>query len=354
MGHAPFTGGIMRRRRIAAVSVLGMTLVAGSLFAATASAVTTSSPKTSSCSIPDDNHWPSYVQGRPKGIDPHTTSSIYMWHDSGGWHIRVTHRGSNLRSFSGQLTTGGAFVKAHPVGLEKSDVFQVSNDKHGITFLFKNYGSIDGVDFRTACAPSITFSFQSDGQTSPASKIVIGNDATHPAGNPFDVVRVPVTTTTTTACSVITDDPFPSWVQGRPRRDQPAHDLSTSTCGTTVTAGTSGPPTRTPTRRRSAGSSRRGHVRQGARGAPREERPVPSVEGRPLDLVRVQELRLDRRCRLPHALCAVDHLRIPVRRQDEPGEQHCDREGCGAPADQPVRDRSQLDRADAHVVTNRG
>ncbi len=206
----------MSRRRIAAVSVLGIALVAGSLIVASSSALATSSTRSTSCSIPDDNHWPSYVQGRPAGIDPHTTSSIYMWHDSGGWHIRVTHHGSNLRTFAGQLNTGGAFVNAHAVGLEKSDQFSISSDRHAITFLFKNYGSIDGVDFHTSCAPSIQFSYQSDGGESPTAKIVIGKGASHPPTDPFQIDRVPVVTTTTSACQATTDDPWPSWTQGRP------------------------------------------------------------------------------------------------------------------------------------------
>ena len=207
----------MRRRRIAVVSILGAMLIAGSLFVAAGSALATSSPR-ASCSVQNDDYWPSWVQGQPAGIDPHTTSSIYMWHDSGGWHIRVTHKGSNLKSFSGQLTTSGSFVDAHAVHLEKSDQFQISKDKHAITFLFKNYGAIDGVNFHTRCAPSIKFAFQSDGHTPPASKIVAGRSAAHPTANPFEVFRVqtPTTTTTPSGCSAITDDPFPAWVQGRP------------------------------------------------------------------------------------------------------------------------------------------
>ena len=53
----------------------------------------------------DDGHWPGFVQGRPAGINPKTTSATYMWHDGNGWHIRVTHRTTNLRSFSGQISS---------------------------------------------------------------------------------------------------------------------------------------------------------------------------------------------------------------------------------------------------------
>jgi len=214
----------MKTRRIAAVLV-GMALVAAMLSVVAGSAVATSAHAT--CSVQTDNHWPGYTQGRPAGIDPRTTSAIYMWHDSGNWHIRVTHRTTNLRSFSGQLFTSGTFTAVHAVHLEKSDQFQVSRDKHSITFLFKNYGAIDGVDFATHCAPSIKFALQSDGHTSPTSKIVIGKGATHPASNPFEISRVadatttttmPVTTTTT-ACQAATDDPWPAWVQSRPGVD---------------------------------------------------------------------------------------------------------------------------------------
>ena len=214
----------MNNRRIAAV-VVGGAVVAGMLSIGVGSAIAASPHAT--CSVQVDNHWPSYAQGRPAGIDPHTTSAIYMWHDSGNWHIRVTHRTNNLRSFSGQLVTAGTFAAVHAVHLEKSDQFQLSKDKHTITFFFKNYGAIDGVDFATHCAPSIKFALQSDGHTSPASKIVIGQGATHPSSDPFEIDRVPnatttttmPVTTTTTACQGVTDDPWPAWVQNRPAVD---------------------------------------------------------------------------------------------------------------------------------------
>jgi hypothetical protein len=214
----------MKRRRIAAVGI-GVALVVAALNMVAGSAIATSAHAT--CSVQKDNHWPAYTQGRPAGIDPHTTSAIYMWHDSGNWHIRVTHRTNNLRSFSGQLTTAGTFTGVHAVHLEKSDQFQVSKDKHAISFFFKNYGAIDGIDFATHCAPSIRFALQSDGHTSPPSKIVIGHSATHPATDPFEITRVPNATTTTTmpvttttsVCQGVTDDPWPAWVQGRPDVD---------------------------------------------------------------------------------------------------------------------------------------
>ena len=181
----------MKSLRVAAVGFVGVALVAGSILASTGVAAAKSPSRTSS-SCPSvggkDDPWPSWTQGRPKDIDPHTTAAIYMWHDN-GWHIRVTHHTTNKRTFAGQLTTAGTFTGVRPVQLEKSDQFNVSGDKHVITFLFKNYGGLDGLDFYTHCAPSITFSYQSDGVTSPASKIVIGANSVHPPTNPFLVSR---------------------------------------------------------------------------------------------------------------------------------------------------------------------
>jgi hypothetical protein len=181
-------------RRFATVGVCGLALVAASLLATTGVAAARSSAttaKASSCPTTGgkDDPWPAFVQGRPAGINPHTTAAIYMWHDGSGWSIRVTHKTTNVRSFGGQLFTSGTFTNVHPVHLEKNDVFQVSSDKHTIVFLFKNYGGIDGLNFFTHCAPSITFSYQSDGATSPASKIIIGKNSVRPPTDPFQIFR---------------------------------------------------------------------------------------------------------------------------------------------------------------------
>src|SRR4051812_4177148 len=189
--------GSVRRRRLAVVGVLGSALVAGSLMVATGAALATAA-KPSTCSQITDDHWPGWGQGRPAGINPDTTAATYMWHDSDGWHIRVTHHTDNRKTFSGQLLTSGEFAKVHPVHLEKSDQFQVSKDKHSITFLFKNFGRIDGLNFHTHCAPSIKFAFQSDGKSTRTQRIVMGHNGAHPRNNPFTVNRHPAATTTTT------------------------------------------------------------------------------------------------------------------------------------------------------------
>ena len=181
---------IGRGKRITAIGMAGVALVAMTLVAGGGAAAAAAKPSSKpSCATQTDDKWPPRVQGEPAGINPKTSAAVYMWHDSSGWHIRVTHHTTNLRTFSGQLTTTGKFARVSAVRLEKSDTFSVSSDQHDITFLFKNFGHIDGLDFHTHCAPSIKFAFQSDGKTSPPSRIVIGHNGTHPKHDPFVISR---------------------------------------------------------------------------------------------------------------------------------------------------------------------
>ena len=115
------------------------------------------------CVTAIDDAWPAWTNGRPANVDPKTAAGVYMWHDGTGWHIRVTHRGVARRTFSGELVTTGRFVGVSSVRLEGHDSRSVSPDHHTITFRFENHGAIDGLNFRTHCAPSIAFTFVSDG-----------------------------------------------------------------------------------------------------------------------------------------------------------------------------------------------
>jgi hypothetical protein len=112
-----------------------------------------------------------------------------MWHDDTGWHVRVTHKTDALRTFTGELVTAGRFVGVSSVRLERDDWRHVSPDHHMITFRFVNYGGIDGLNFRTRCAPSIAFTFGTDGNVLPADKVIIGHGASNPASDPFSISR---------------------------------------------------------------------------------------------------------------------------------------------------------------------
>ena len=113
-----------------------------------------------------------YVNGRPAGINPHTTDAIV--------HVarqeRLAHAGDaqineQAHRSAGRSRPAGSSSGVKPVRLEKSDKFAVSaRTSTRSRSCFKNYGVIDHSNFRThARAPSLSLSASSpDGKTSPA------------------------------------------------------------------------------------------------------------------------------------------------------------------------------------------
>ena len=181
---------MMRRKQIAAMGMIGVLLGAGSLLASTGSASADATRTVARrCAAVDATPWPASANGRPTGVDRTTASGTYVWHDRAGWHIRVTHRGAGRRTFSGRLETSGKFVAVRAVRLEGHDALRLSADRHTLTFRFDNYGAIDGLGFRVACAPSIEFHFASDGDPMPSSDVKIGHDAASPDTVPFAISR---------------------------------------------------------------------------------------------------------------------------------------------------------------------
>jgi hypothetical protein len=190
IGHE-FRRMTMRCKQIAAMGVVGALLGGGSLLATTggASAAVATTARAARCVTAVDDAWPSWTNGRPVNVDAKTAAGVYMWHDGTGWHIRVTHRGVARRTFSGELVTTGRFVGVSSVRLEGHDSRSVSPDHHTITFRFENHGAIDGLNFRTRCAPSIAFTFLSDGRSLASNKVTIGHAGTNPTADPFTIVR---------------------------------------------------------------------------------------------------------------------------------------------------------------------
>ena len=136
-----------------------------------------------------DGHWPATVEGRPTLFSAGAAAGDYVWHDSTGWHVRVTHRGDDKRVLSGRVVAS-APLDADPVKLEPADQLTLSADRRTITFRFTNYGAIDGFDFTTACAQHLTFKFEIVGARTPVSRIWLGHGNRHPLENPFVITRI--------------------------------------------------------------------------------------------------------------------------------------------------------------------
>ena len=141
------------------------------------------------CDDERDGAWPSWVQGKPDSFEAGATGGVYMWHDGDGWHLRVTHANDDKTTFTGKLQTVGTFVGVKAIALERNDMVHVGTGGHVITFKFENYGHIDGFDFHTSCAPSITVSLARGVHRVATDRIFIGDHKAHPAGNPFRIRR---------------------------------------------------------------------------------------------------------------------------------------------------------------------
>ncbi len=173
---------------VVAATVMGSTLAV----AGPASAATESKPKpvvAQRCLANHDDEWPDWVNGRPAGLDAGDNGGVYLWHDTEGWHLVVTHRGDDKKAVTGVIQTRGRFVDVHGVALEKDDKLAVSKDHHRLTFRFVNSGHIDGLTFKTVCAPRLGFGFKADGHKLAAGRVVIGHDARHPRTDPFTITR---------------------------------------------------------------------------------------------------------------------------------------------------------------------
>ena len=182
----------MNLKRITAAGVMTVSVLGAALgiAAPAAHADTTTTPiptptPTSTC-LPNnaDDTWPTWADGQPP-----RSPGVTVWHDAGGWHVRVTHNSLHDRVFAGEIATKGTLVNVTGVKLEKNDTLKVGPNGHSIVFRFNNYGHVDGFDFATHCAPALEFGFLSDGHRVPKARISIGAGQHHPASNPFVIKR---------------------------------------------------------------------------------------------------------------------------------------------------------------------
>ncbi|WP_214109223.1 hypothetical protein [Acrocarpospora catenulata] len=171
------------RRRTLIPAALGAALVGATLISTSPASATTNG----TC---EKAGWIGQVQGRPAGLSPHSRSGDYFWHDRNGFHLRVTQKRSKAQSYSGKITSNTPIVGFRWVKLEKQDKVELSEDKLTITFTVVNHGLIDGFDFKTSCADTLTVSdLTINGNPLPTGKVYLGKHRRHPASIPFTVHR---------------------------------------------------------------------------------------------------------------------------------------------------------------------
>ena len=131
---------------------------------------------------------PAWTHGRPADVHVRATAGDYLWHDSNGWHLRVTHHTRTRMVFAGRIVASSPITFTR-VRDERRDKTALSADGKTLTFRFVNFGGIDGVDFSDACATTAQFAFAIDGHRTPLSRVFIGAHSTRPQSNPFTITR---------------------------------------------------------------------------------------------------------------------------------------------------------------------
>jgi hypothetical protein len=160
----------------------GLTALAGGASAA---------PVATAVRAPADGAWPAQVAGRPEGVKAGAPTGYYLWHNSDGWRLEVTHPGDSHVVFAGTISTDG-LLSYQRVGDETGDLTRLGADHHVLGFAFNNYGRLDGVHFVADRATSITFSLTVDGRNAGVARVELGANNLHPDRVPFTVTRTSI------------------------------------------------------------------------------------------------------------------------------------------------------------------
>jgi len=188
----------MNLKRMVAMAAVCSTAAIGVGAVLPAGAQTSSSsPPASATSGPEPSsettgcefgQWPAEVQGRPAQLEAGAPAGLYLWHDDHGWHAFVTHANHNPVTF--RITVRSATkiygVETHD---ESGDAVIEHADDHAVTLRARNFGYLDGMNFRTACGKGIEVSGTIDGHPLDAAHVFVGHDGDHPGQFPVTIKR---------------------------------------------------------------------------------------------------------------------------------------------------------------------
>ena len=175
-------------RRLLLSTILSLSAIGGALVVPAATFAATTGTAITTTTTCDEGRWPLSAQGQPVTFRAGARAGDYIWHSATGWHVRFTHASSSRLVFTGRIVSN-APLSVTPYRLERGDTFALSADHRTLTYNVRNYGHIDGLDFRTACATRLTFGGSMAGVKLPTGRIWIGRAGRHPLQNPFAILR---------------------------------------------------------------------------------------------------------------------------------------------------------------------
>lgn len=182
----------VRHARRAAASGAALALAASFAVAATpaaqAAVVAADSTTTTTTTPCATGSLPSSITGRPSGFTAGLPAGYWVWKDRYGWHLRVTHAGDARKVFTGSITSSDP-MRSVSSRTESGDRVLRSADRRTVSFVFTNYGGVDGLDFAPGCSQDITLKLAIGGAKADPVTIRLGGTQENPASNPFTISR---------------------------------------------------------------------------------------------------------------------------------------------------------------------
>jgi hypothetical protein len=130
---------------------------------------------------------PAVVQGNPN-VKAGQVGGAYLWHDSDGFHLRVTHANSSKMIVNVRFDAT-SFSTFKPVALERADTLTMTGDGKTVSLRFANYGKIDGVDFSADCSKRLRVDVSFNGHRATTRQVKLGAHRTSPTSVPFVIER---------------------------------------------------------------------------------------------------------------------------------------------------------------------
>jgi hypothetical protein len=131
---------------------------------------------------------PGQVQGNPN-VKPGQAAAAYLWHDSQGWKLRVTHPGTTRMVVTGTITATRSITHLSVFHLERGDAVAVSSDGHTLSFRMTNIGHLDGVGFTAECSKTLRVNVRVNAHEATTKQVFLGSHRMHPTSVPFAIQR---------------------------------------------------------------------------------------------------------------------------------------------------------------------
>jgi hypothetical protein len=164
--------------------------------AATAAAATSPAPSSGAVvTVPptrcETQEWPDAATGQPAGLMMGGATGFYLWHNAEGWHLEATHPTTDHMVFSGWFSSNGT-IAFKRVDDEHNDLTREGPGDHVLSFVFNNYGGVDGLHFETHCADWLQFHLFINGSPAGVERVYVGHTSVHPLAMPFTIDRAGV------------------------------------------------------------------------------------------------------------------------------------------------------------------